>query len=165
MADRLINDPYRFIKLTYNHLPILRRWFDEPHVRQWYSDPSGLADIADHIEETDVKPFLVLRNQLPIAYLQSYEVNGSHPYAARAHGAVGLDQFIGPAAFLGHGHGSAFIRAYLRHCKADGVSQVIVDPKPTNHRAISAYRKAGFAPLCYDRDPEEGAVLLMNAHL
>lgn len=165
MADRLINCPYRFIKLTYDHLPILRRWFDEPHMRQWYGGASNLKSIAGHIEEGDVKSFLILHKHLPIAYLQSYEVGGSHLYAAAAPGAIGIDQFIGPAAFLGRGHGSAFIRAYLRQCKADGVRQVIVDPKPTNHRAIAAYRKAGFAPLCYDRDPEEGAVLLMNAYL
>jgi len=165
MANGSYDTPYRFIPLGYHHLALLRRWFEEPHVRQWYSDPSGLEDIADHIEEADVHPYLVMLGHLPIAYLQSYEVDGSHPYAATARGAIGLDQFIGPAAFLGRGHGSAFIRAYLRQCKADGVSHVIVDPKPTNHRAIAAYRKAGFAPLCYDRDPEEGAVLLMNAYL
>lgn len=165
MANGLNATPYRFIPLGYHHLPLLRRWFDEPHVRQWYSDPSGLEDIADHVEESDVHPYLVMFGHMPIAYLQSYEVDGSHPYAAAARGAIGIDQFIGPTAFLGQGHGSAFIRAYLRTCEAEGVPQVIVDPKPNNHRAICAYRKAGFEDLCYDRSPEEGAVLLLSARL
>ncbi len=154
---------YRFIRVGYHHLPLLRRWFDEPHVRQWYSDPSALEDIADHIEEMDVEPFLVLHKHNPIAYLQAYEVDGSHPYAANALGAIGLDQFIGPAAFLGRGHGSTFLRAYLEQCREEDVTSVIVDPKPTNRRAIAAYLKAGFAPLCTDRDPDEGSVLLMEA--
>ncbi len=165
MANGSNDRSYRFIPLGHHHLSLLRRWFDEPHVRKWYSDPSGLEDIADHIEEGDVRPYLVMFGHMPIAYLQSYEVDGSHPYAAAARGAIGIDQFVGPTAFLGQGHGSAFIRAYLRQCKADGVGHVIVDPKPNNHRAISAYRKAGFEHLCYDRSPEEGAVLLMSARL
>ncbi len=165
MAEENITSPYRFIPIGTHHLGLLRRWFDEPHVRQWYSDPSGLEDIADHIEEGDVRPYLVMHGHMPIAYLQSYDVDGGHPYAASARGAIGIDQFIGPAAFLGRGHGSAFIRAYLNLCKSEGVAQVIVDPDPRNHRAIAAYRKAGFVPLCYDRSPEEGAVLLLSAQL
>lgn len=165
MADAPADPPYRFVPLTYQHLPLLRRWFDEPHVRQWYSDPSGLEDIADHVEEQGVHPFLVLCGSIPIAYLQSYDIDSAHPYAATARGALGIDQFIGPAAFLGRGHGSAFIRAYLRKCAREGVARVIVDPKPNNHRAIRAYRKAGFEDLCYDRSPEEGAVLLLSARL
>ncbi len=165
MPECLTAHPYRFCRLGYQHLLLLRGWFDQPHVRQWYGGPASLEDIADHIEEMDVEGFLVLHRNLPIAYLQSYFIDGAHPYAADARDGLGLDQFIGPAAYLGRGHGPGFLRAFFCRCRLADVERVYVDPKPSNLRAIAAYQKAGFRPIGRRRSIEEGEVLLMEACL
>ena len=45
---------------------------------------------------------------------------------------------------IGHGHGSAFIRAFIERLLATGTPRVVIDPDPANARAIRAYEKAGF---------------------
>jgi aminoglycoside 6'-N-acetyltransferase len=165
MAEKPDVTSYRFVRLGHHHLPLIRRWFDQPHVRQWYGNPESVEDIADHINQHDIRSFLVLHNHLPIAYMQAYLIGGMHPYAADAKGGVGLDQFIGLPTHLSKGHGNAFIRSYLERCKAEGVERVYVDPKQDNFRAISAYEKAGFEIVGPRRCAEEGEVLLMEARL
>ena len=80
---------------------------------------------------------------------------GSHPRGTR-----GIDQFIGELDMVDHGHGSAFIRAFIDRLLASGAPRVITDPDPANARAIRAYEKAGFVR---DRmvDTPDGIALLM----
>ncbi len=59
-------------------------------------------------------------------------------------GTRGLDQFIGEPDMLDRGHGSAFIRVFAERLLANGTPRVVIDPDPTNARAIRAYEKAGF---------------------
>ncbi|MEQ9146205.1 MAG: GNAT family N-acetyltransferase [Parvibaculaceae bacterium] len=157
---------YRFKPLSVDDLPLIRRWLDAPHVRRWYGGAREAETIGRHIREPDVSPYLVLANGYPIAYLQRYDVRAwrDHPYADTANVTAGIDQFIGPTAFVGRGHGSAFIRAYLDLCRAQGLSGVLTDPDPANGRAVAAYRNAGFRPLVRRRY-REGEVLLMTADL
>jgi aminoglycoside 6'-N-acetyltransferase len=52
------------------------------------------------------------------------------------------------------------IRAFADQLLASGTPRVVIDPDPTNARAIRAYEKAGF---CRDRvvDTPDGPALLM----
>jgi len=61
---------------------------------------------------------------------------------------------------LGRGHGSAFLRSFADQLLASGTPRVVIDPAPSNARAIRAYEKAGF---CRDRlvDTPDGPGLLM----
>jgi aminoglycoside 6'-N-acetyltransferase len=95
------------------------------------------------------------------AYLQCYNLSAwDVGFGPQPEGARGLDQFIGEAAMLGRGHGTAFIRAFADRLLASGTPRVVIDPDPTNVRAIRAYEKAGF---CRDRlvDTPDGPALLM----
>jgi aminoglycoside 6'-N-acetyltransferase len=97
----------------------------------------------------------------PFAYLQCYNLSDWNTgFGPQPLGTRGLDQFIGEADMLGRGHGSAFIRAFTEQLLAKGTPRVVIDPDPSNARAIRAYEKAGFVK---DRvvDTPDGPALLM----
>jgi aminoglycoside 6'-N-acetyltransferase len=62
-------------------------------------------------------------------------------------GTRGIDQFIGEPEFIGRGHGSTFIRAFVERLFETGAPRAVTDPNPGNARAIRAYTKAGFRPI------------------
>jgi aminoglycoside 6'-N-acetyltransferase len=109
--------------------------------------------------------FIVEHEDRPFAYLQCYDPSawGDHGFGALPPGARGIDQFIGEADMMAHGHGSAFIRAFADRLLEAGMPQVLTDPSPANVRAIKAYEKAGF---CQQRAvrTRDGAALLMVRH-
>ena len=75
-------------------------------------------------------------------------------------GTRGIDQFIGEVDLMGRGHGSAFMRAFIEGLLKSGVPRVVIDPSPTNPRAIRAYEKAGFRRE-REVDTPDGPALLM----
>jgi aminoglycoside 6'-N-acetyltransferase len=83
--------------------------------------------------------------------------NGFGPQPADTRG---IDQFIGEADMVGRGHGSAFIRAFIEGLLENGVPRIVIDPNPTNPRAIRAYEKAGFRRE-REVDTPDGRALLM----
>jgi aminoglycoside 6'-N-acetyltransferase len=76
-------------------------------------------------------------------------------YAAFPPDTRAIDMFLGDPDYLGQGHASGFITARLADLKHIGT--IVIDPDPTNTRAIRAYEKAGFRPdkitACEDGDP------------
>ncbi|CAN5299980.1 GNAT family N-acetyltransferase [soil metagenome] len=147
--------PYAFTRLTADELPLVREWLCRPHVAEWW--PDGGDEIAQVIaecdgEEAETVPYLVHLQDRPFAYLQcTRERSGAH----------GIDQFIGEAALLNRGHGSAFILQFCDELFAQSVPAVTTDPDPENMRAVRAYEKAGFRPVG-PRDTPWGHVLLMQ---
>jgi aminoglycoside 6'-N-acetyltransferase len=154
---------YRFRPLATADLPLLRRWFGEPHVREWWDDPdNSIADIEQAMRDPGTEPFIVLLDERPIGYQQCYDphAEADHPYQDQLRGTRGIDQFIGEPDMLGCGHGSRFIRVFVEGLFAQGAPRVVTDPDPANARAVRAYMKAGFRPLG-ERDTMFGRVLLM----
>jgi aminoglycoside 6'-N-acetyltransferase len=154
---------YRFRPLEVADLPLLERWFGEPHVREWWDDPdNGIAEIEQAMRDPGTEPFIVLCGEKPIGYQQSYDphAEADHPYRDQPPGARGIDQFIGEPDLIGCGHGSRFIREFAAGLFARGAPRVVTDPDPANARAVRAYMKAGFRPLG-ERDTMFGRVLLM----
>ena len=100
--------PYAFTRLTADGLPLVREWLGRPHVAEWW--PDGGDEIAQVIaecdgEESGTVPYLVHLHGRPFAYLQC---------TRKPSGVRGIDQFIGEADLLNRGHGSGFIRQFLR---------------------------------------------------
>jgi aminoglycoside 6'-N-acetyltransferase len=97
----------------------------------------------------------------PFGYLQCYDLTawnsgfGTHPRGTR-----GIDLFVGEPDMIERGYGSALIRAFVDGRLENGAPRIVTDPDPANHRAISAYEKAGFER---DRmvDTPDGPALLM----
>ena len=154
---------YDFRPVTMGDLPLLARWFTYPHVAEWWDDAEhGINEIAVAMQEPGTEPFIVLCDGRPIGYQQSYDPHAedSHPYRDQPAGTRGIDQFIGEPDFVGRGHGSAFVRAFVVRLFEAGAPNVVTDPDPSNGRAIRAYEKAGFSPL-ERRKTVFGDVLLM----
>ena len=165
MAEPCYRSRISSVPLTAADLPLIEQWLNRPHVREWWGDPvRGLAAITDHIGDPAIDVFIVGYGDVPIGYLQSWDphAEASHPCRDQPRGTRGIDQFIGEPDFIGRGHGSAFIRAFVKRLLDAGVPRVITDPNPRNARAIRAYAKAGFRPI--DRRVTiSGEALLMAA--
>ncbi|MBZ9961846.1 MULTISPECIES: GNAT family N-acetyltransferase [unclassified Mesorhizobium] len=161
-------DSYDFRPVTAKDLPMIAGWLAEPHVAQWWNDPeTEIAEIRDHIDSISVEPLIVELDGTPIAYLQSYDphLEEDHPYADQPFGTLGIDLSIGRPELVGIGHGSAMVRQFVEQLFEEGVPRVIIDPDPSNGRAIRAYEKAGFRAIDR-RQSRYGDVVLMaiDAH-
>jgi aminoglycoside 6'-N-acetyltransferase len=154
---------YQFRAMTEADLPLVKRWLAEPHVMEWWGDTYEQFElVSGDLEVEAMDQFIVATGDWPFGYIQCYDPDvwpdnglGSHPPGTR-----GIDQFIGEPDMVDHGHGSAFIRAFIDRLLASGAPRVITDPDPANARAIRAYEKAGFVR---DRmvDTPDGIALLM----
>lgn len=154
---------YDFRSVEEADLDLLATWISLPHWAEWWGDPvKEVAEIRDHIDSVSVEPLIVELNGKPIAYLQSYDphLEENHPYADQPFGTIGVDLSIGPDNLLNAGHGSAILAQFVEELFEEGAPRVIIDPHPSNKRAIQAYTKAGFKPLG-TRNSEYGEVLLM----
>ena len=148
--------------MTAADLPLVLRWLQQPHVREWWGDTHeqfALVSGDPGIETMD--QYIVATDGRPFGYIQCYDLSdwdsgfGTHPAGTR-----GIDQFIGEADMVDRGHGSAFIRTFADSKLRAGAPRMVTDPDPVNARAIRAYEKAGFAR---DRlvDTPDGIALLM----
>jgi aminoglycoside 6'-N-acetyltransferase len=158
----MVSADYEFVTMTSADLLLIRRWLETPHVSEWWHDPAEQFElVSGDLDHPDMAQYIVASGGRPFAYLQCYNLSdwntgfGSQPLGTR-----GLDQFIGEADMLDRGHGSAFIRSFTERLLANGTPRVVIDPDPTNARAIRAYEKAGFIK---DRfvDTPDGPALLM----
>jgi aminoglycoside 6'-N-acetyltransferase len=161
---------YDFRALTREDLPLVARWLEAPHVAEWWGDPAeSLAEIEEALDDIATEALIAELGGRPIAYLQSYDphLEDGHPYQDQPFGTLGIDLSIGDPELVGIGHGSAIARQFVDELFAEGAPRVIIDPDPTNLRAIRAYEKAGFKAfdtrrtvygpaLMMARDNEEG---------
>jgi aminoglycoside 6'-N-acetyltransferase len=153
--------PYVFRPMTADDLALVQRWLLEPHVAEWWHDPETFEFVSGDLDHPDMAQFIVKLQGRPFAYLQCYRISDwDSGFGPQPDGTRGIDQFIGEADMMGRGHGSAFINAFIEGLLRDGTPRIVLDPQPTNSRAIRAYEKAGFSR---DRlvDTPDGEALLM----
>lgn len=154
---------YSFRPVMRADLPMIKAWLKAPHIAEWRDDPeTEIASIEEHIDSISVEPLIIELNGRPIGYLQSYDphMEDDHPYQDQPFGTLGVDFSIGVPELVGIGHGSAILRQFVEDLFEEGALRVIVDPDPSNKRAIRAYEKAGFRPIG-ERHSEHGPALLM----
>jgi RimJ/RimL family protein N-acetyltransferase len=146
---------YQFHPMSHADLPLMRRWLESPHMRQWWGEPeTELGYIRDMIDGRDTtRPFIFSVDGKPVGYIQywfiGYHQNAewiaAHPWLGELPSdAVGVDQSIGEADLLSHGIGSDVLRVFTEGLVAQGHRTIIIDPDPANKRAVRAYEKAGF---------------------
>ena len=139
-------------------LTLLHSWFQKPHVSKWWPVPKEQEDFFNTFLprirlNSTTRPYLVLRNNMPIGYIQTYSVDiAKSTWLPKLTGKViGTDQFIGEEDYLGKGFGTLFIKEFIRYlfAKEGGDITIIVDPDPTNIAAIKCYEKVGFKKLSF----------------
>jgi aminoglycoside 6'-N-acetyltransferase len=138
---------YAFRAVSSEDLPLLGRWLAEPHLKKWWGDPvEALAEIRQAMDDVATEPLIVELDGRPIGYVQSYDphLEDNHPYQDQPFGTLGIDISIGEPGLVGKGHGSAIVSRFTDLLFSEGVPRVIIDPDPSNRRAIRAYEKAGF---------------------
>lgn len=152
-------------------LPLLARWLAQPHWQDWWGEPeSELAIIREMVEGRDpCRPFLFTLDGEPAGYLQLWQVAlnldpdslAQSPWMAEVPSdAVGIDLSIGDADRLSQGLGSAVLRRFARMLLAQGHETILIDPHPDNHRAVAAYRKAGFRPVPHLEGRTDGVLIM-----
>ncbi len=145
-----------FRRLRASDLGLMHRWLNTAHVRRWwYAEGTSYAEIEDHylpgIEGRDAtKLFLILHEDEPIGFVQSYRISAEddEAYASLVdvEDSAGVDLFIGDPEYLYRGLGRHVIRRFLsEHVFIDpDVEVCVIGPEPKNVAAIRAYEKAGF---------------------
>ena len=142
--DEPIQGPrLRLRPITPDDLPALLRWLSDPEVMAFYGrPPSTLAEARGEFLEPSSLPcwrFIIEADGRAIG-----EIQYSFSYADVTWSA-GIDIFIGEPAARDRGLGTEAIRTVLQYLfETKGVSRVVIDPEPSNRRAIRAYEKAGF---------------------
>jgi aminoglycoside 6'-N-acetyltransferase len=126
----------------------VRRWYDDVPTETYPDDT--LSDYRAAMRGEDPTDLYVIRlDSRPIGVLQSYRIDDHPEYAAQvalSRPAIGIDLFIGEPDLIGHGHGPALIRSFLRDVafRRYEVDLCVIGPTLSNVAAIRAYEKAGF---------------------
>jgi aminoglycoside 6'-N-acetyltransferase len=136
-------------------LPMLERWMQLPHWREWWGDSDDeIGFVHDMIEGRDTtRPFIFTVDGEDAGYIQYWFVGDHQNDSWLADNprlgvlppeTIGVDLSIGPADQLSRGIGTVALAAFVAMLRATGFSEIIIDPDPANLRAVRAYEKAGF---------------------
>lgn len=135
---------------------VLHGWLNEPHVVETYglgrrpTQEETSAEVLPRVRgEVPTRPYVLLVDDVPSGYVQTYRVLDHATYAAEigvTDEAHGMDLFLGDPSLVGRGIGSAAIRRFVEEVIfADPAAvAVVADPPSTNPRSVGAFRKAGF---------------------
>jgi aminoglycoside 6'-N-acetyltransferase len=152
---------YQFRPMSADDLPLVRDWLRVPHVKEWWHDADDFEFVSGDLGHHDMAQFIVTMDERPFGYLQCYRIGDWHAgFGPQPDGTRGIDQFIAESGMVGRGHGSAFIRQFIEGLLDRGTPRIVIDPSPTNPRAIRAYEKAGFRRV-HEIDTPDGRALLM----
>jgi aminoglycoside 6'-N-acetyltransferase len=144
--------------LTRDDLPQLSRWLAEPHVAEWWRDPSDLASVEASygpcIDGTDPAEAFVIEAEGRAAGLIERYLVADDPewdHAMQATGAVtgcaaGIDYLIGEPGLTGRGYGTAAIclfttLTFRRYPQADAI---VAAPQQANVGSWRALERAGY---------------------
>lgn len=149
------DNPINFRALNEEDIPLIFRWFNAPHVQDFYS----LRQWSEEEVFTKLKPilrkekpilgFLIIYSQRPIGYIQYYRV-ADYPWPAQdieeqmSNIAAGLDMFIGEASFIRKGIGPVAVSTFLEQIIWPKFSYCFVDPDARNAASIKMFQKCGF---------------------
>jgi RimJ/RimL family protein N-acetyltransferase len=163
-------DAPSFRPLEEHDLPMMQAWLQQPHVAEWWGEPSTLEEVeAEFLPMIDgrssTKAYIASINAQPVGFIQAYVVlrsGGGWWEDEGDPGARGIDQFLADAALLNRGLGTAMIAAFVERLFEDPrVTKVQTDPSPSNRRAIRCYSKVGFKEVGEVTTPDGPAVLML----
>ncbi len=140
-----------FCSLAHSDFPLFRKWLSETHVQPFWQETDDDTKLREKLFEKHLQmgvcSNLILVDETPVGYIQHYEACrvGGNWWPGVKPGVFGVDLFIGDPHFYSKGWGPKFLTHYLRDMiSKNTVEEIIIDPDPTNTRAISAFEKVGF---------------------
>jgi aminoglycoside 6'-N-acetyltransferase len=161
-------DKIDFKILQQSDLPLLNKWHNEPHVKQWYDKDEDLTSLESVVKKyapyinakEPTQGYIIFYENKPIGYVQTYLIKDYPKYAnylGLAEQAAGIDLFIGDSSYLHKGLGPEVIKIFLSKFVFNNpdIESCIVGPEPKNTSAIRAYEKAGFKYLKTIQLPNE----------
>lgn len=160
---------FTFRPLTEGDLPLLYEWLNRPHLLEGWGGETSIADVREKYlprlaGSNAARPFLALLDGEPIGYIQYYlAAEGSAEWWPDdpGPGVLGIDQFLADSERLGQGLGTAMVSQFTELLFDDpDVTEIRVDPRPENARAIRCYAKVGFREVGPIATPD-GAALMM----
>jgi aminoglycoside 6'-N-acetyltransferase len=156
-------DTYRFRRVTAADLPLMAAWRNRPHVLEWWGALTVERD-DEKLADPRIGVWIVELADRPFAFVQDYDVHGwePHPFSHLPPGSRGIDLYIGEEDMLDQGHGTAFVREFLRRLFREGVPAVGTDPNPRNMRARRTFAKAGFREVSGPVITRWGEAILME---
>lgn len=146
-----MTNKFIFKSLTIPDLDLLCRWFEKPHVLEWWNDRLTPEEIKEkygkRIGDSIICPYIAYLNDQPIGFIQYYLASkvGDGWWPNEDDATVGLDQFIGDENFIGKGYGTTMIKEFIHLLfQNPTITKIITEADPSNHRARRCYQKAGF---------------------
>lgn len=145
----------QFHPLNVSDIPLIHKWFNTPHVQQFYSLRNwSLQEVFDKLSpylsgEKPVWIFIAVHNNIPIGYVQYYRVidfpwpEQDLPDSVIQSGA-GMDLFIGEISYLGKGYGTQIVTQFLDRIIWPHFNYCVVDPDCKNQPAMNFYQKLSF---------------------
>jgi RimJ/RimL family protein N-acetyltransferase len=93
----------RFRKMAADDLPLVHEWLERPHVKRWWSDRETYEEVVEHYlpsiqgeEPTD--HYVVLLDERPIGFVQTYLVSDHPDYATLVEVGEGIAGLISSSA-------------------------------------------------------------------
>jgi RimJ/RimL family protein N-acetyltransferase len=162
---------FDFRLLTEADLPLLREWLGRPHLQAWWRQGQRtLEEVREHYLPRiagagAAHPYLALLDGEPVGYIQWYrasEGTGDWWPDEPGPGVIGIDQFLADGTCLGRGLGTEMVSAFVaRLFEQPAVTEIRVDPRPDNGRAIRCYEKVGFRRAGRITTPDGPALMMV----
>ena len=167
---------FNFRPLTFEDLPQLHRWFQEPMIRQLYAKNQSYS-LEDMIQKykprlanlDHIPSFIIEYEQQDMGFIQYYCLDAHLPEGITrdnplfkkylSHEMAGMDLFIADNDNRGKGLGiqiiHQFITEFLSNYKA-----IVIDPERQNEQAIRCYKKSGFEITNFSTDKTHCILIL-----
>ncbi|MES3037311.1 MAG: GNAT family N-acetyltransferase [Bdellovibrionota bacterium] len=163
---------FNFLPFSENHLPHLRHWLNQEHVKKFWQESSNDQKLSEkfliELPRRGVWPFVIEHKNREIGYIQYYDATkvGDGWWLNETSGTFGIDLMIGQPELLGQGIGPQVITEFISFTRKrePTVESIIIDPDPNNKIAIRAFEKAGFRTESEIETPG-GPALLMRIRL
>jgi aminoglycoside 6'-N-acetyltransferase len=149
------NSKIRFRSLYHCDLPLMYAWLNRDFVSRWFgAKPRTYEEVERRYEprihgNVPIEPYLMLYDDLPIGYIQSYRLVDRPGYSeliGAGPGTAGVDLFIGERDYLYVGFGTAMLQAFLDRIvfRDFFTERCIAGADVRNRAAIRCYEKVGF---------------------
>ncbi len=156
-----------FTKLKENHIPLLASWLQKPHIIPVWQEPEDLETLTEKylikLPQQSVYAYIIEHESKPIGYIQYYSATkvGNGWWPNEPEGTYGIDLMIGEEDYINKGLGPKIITEFINEIRLkENIKSIIIDPEPTNTRAIRAFEKAGFKKEAIIKTPNGEAQLM-----